>query len=129
MFKRIIWMGTGMAVGAGGAFWAKHKVEATVEKYLPEQVADRAASQARDLGRTVRRPPPRGARPCVSASRNFEAKSRLEPSLVPERQRRPSLPVGLAWLLEVVAGTDRVVRPRSGASPAPERSDTKEEGA
>ncbi len=54
MFKRIIWMGTGMVVGAGGAFWAKHKVEATVEKYLPEQVADRAATQARDLGRTVR---------------------------------------------------------------------------
>lgn len=54
MFKRIIWMGTGMAVGAGGAFWAKHKVEATVEKYLPEHVADRAATQAKDLGRTVR---------------------------------------------------------------------------
>jgi hypothetical protein len=54
VFKRIIWMGTGMAVGAGSAFWAKHKVEATVERYLPEQVADRAATQARDLGRTVR---------------------------------------------------------------------------
>ena len=46
MFKRIIWMGTGMAVGAGGAFWAKRKVEATVEQYLPEQVAVRA----RDAG-------------------------------------------------------------------------------
>lgn len=54
MFKRIIWMGTGMAVGAGSAFWAKRKVEETVERYLPEQVADRAAAQARDLGRTVR---------------------------------------------------------------------------
>lgn len=54
MFKRIIWMGTGMAVGAGGAFWAKRRVEATVERYLPEQVADRAATQARNLGRTVR---------------------------------------------------------------------------
>lgn len=54
MFKRIIWMGTGMAVGAGSAFWAKRKVERTVERYLPEQVADRAAATARDLGRTVR---------------------------------------------------------------------------
>ncbi len=54
MFKRIIWMGTGMAVGAGSAFWAKRKVETTVERYLPEQVAERAAVQARDLGRTVR---------------------------------------------------------------------------
>lgn len=54
MFKRIIWMGTGMAVGAGSAFWAKRKVTDTVERYLPEQVAERAATQARDLGRTVR---------------------------------------------------------------------------
>jgi hypothetical protein len=54
VFKRIVWMGTGMAVGAGGAFWAKHKVEATVARYVPEQVADRAAAQARGMGRTVR---------------------------------------------------------------------------
>lgn len=54
MFKRIIWMGTGMAVGAGSAFWAKRKVEATVERYLPDQVAERAATQARDLGQTMR---------------------------------------------------------------------------
>jgi hypothetical protein len=54
VFKRIIWMGTGMAVGAGGAFWAKHKVEQTVEQYLPEQVAVRAATSARGLADTVR---------------------------------------------------------------------------
>lgn len=54
MFKRITWMGTGMIVGAGGAFWAKRKVEQTIEQYLPEQVADRAATSARGLGRTVR---------------------------------------------------------------------------
>lgn len=54
MFKRIIWMGTGMAVGAGSAFWAKRKVETTVERYLPEQVAERAATQARDLAKTMR---------------------------------------------------------------------------
>ncbi|CAN5641436.1 hypothetical protein BH10ACT1_BH10ACT1_24320 [soil metagenome] len=54
MFKRVIWMGTGMAVGASGAFWAKRKVEATVERYLPEQVADRAAATARGVGQTVK---------------------------------------------------------------------------
>ena len=54
MFKRVFWMGTGMAVGAGSAFWAKRKVEQTVEQYLPEQVAERAASSAKDLGRAVR---------------------------------------------------------------------------
>lgn len=54
MFKRVIWMGTGMAVGAAGSFWAKRKVEETVERYLPEQVADRAVASARGLGATVK---------------------------------------------------------------------------
>ena len=54
MFKRIFWMSTGMAVGAGSAFWAKRKVEATVEQYLPEQVATRAAAATKDLAGTVR---------------------------------------------------------------------------
>ncbi|MCU1455779.1 MAG: hypothetical protein JWN46_3925 [Acidimicrobiales bacterium] len=54
MFKRVIWVGTGMAIGATSAFWAKHKVTKTVERYLPDQVAERAASSAKDLGRTVR---------------------------------------------------------------------------
>lgn len=54
MFKRIFWMGTGVAVGAGGAFWAKRRAEEVIERYLPEQVADRAATSARDLGHTIR---------------------------------------------------------------------------
>lgn len=54
MFKRIFWLSTGVAVGAGGAFWAKRKVEETVEQYLPEQVAVRAAATAKGLGTTVR---------------------------------------------------------------------------
>lgn len=54
MFKRAFWMTTGMAVGATGAFWAKRRVEETVERYLPEQVADRAAASARTIGATVK---------------------------------------------------------------------------
>ncbi|WP_421120219.1 hypothetical protein ACE2AJ_02450 [Aquihabitans daechungensis] len=54
MFKRIFWMSTGVAVGASGAFWAKRKVEETIEQYLPEQVAVRAATTAKGLGTTVR---------------------------------------------------------------------------
>lgn len=54
MFKRIIWMGTGVAVGASGAFWAKRKVTEAVEQYLPEQVAIRAQAGAKDLAGTVR---------------------------------------------------------------------------
>src|SRR3954464_5441266 len=60
MFKRVIWVGTGMTVGAAGAFWAKHKVEQTVERYLPEQVAARVGTSTRDLGRTVRAAAPEG---------------------------------------------------------------------
>ena len=54
MFKRVFWLGTGMAVGAGGAFWAKRKATEAVEQYLPEQVAARAATTAKGLGTTVR---------------------------------------------------------------------------
>ena len=53
MFKRVIWMGTGMAVGAGGAFWAKRKVEQTVERYLPEQVAEEYKQLQTRAPRTV----------------------------------------------------------------------------
>ena len=54
MFKRTFWMTTGVAVGASGAFWAKRKVEQTVERYLPEEVAARVGTSTRDLGRTVK---------------------------------------------------------------------------
>jgi len=54
VFKRITWLGIGMAVGAGGAFRAKRKLEETMDRYLPEQVADRATTSARNLSRTVR---------------------------------------------------------------------------
>jgi hypothetical protein len=54
LFKRITWMGIGMAVGATGAFRAKRRVEETIERYLPEQVADRAAASARGVGHVVR---------------------------------------------------------------------------
>lgn len=54
MFKRVIWMGTGAVAGAGGAFWAKRKVERTVARYLPDEVARRVGTSSRHLGRTVR---------------------------------------------------------------------------
>lgn len=54
MFKRLFWMVTGVVIGASGAFWAKRRVEETIENYLPEHVADRAAESARNLGGAVR---------------------------------------------------------------------------
>lgn len=72
MFKRIFWMSTGVAVGASGAFWAKRKVEETIEQYLPEQVAVRAASTAKGLGTTVRQAAAEGR----EAMRSTEAELR-----------------------------------------------------
>lgn len=114
MFKRIIWMGTGMAVGAGGAFWAKHKVEATVERYMPDHVANRAASQARDLGRTVR----------AAASEGREAMRQREQELRSLVEARTFVGVRDMSALNVVPdepaaarGARRVSRPAS-SSPA-----------
>lgn len=72
MFKRVIWMGTGMAIGAGGAFWAKRKAEEAVQQYLPEQVAIRAAESAKGLGATVRQAATEGR----EAMRSTEAELR-----------------------------------------------------
>ena len=72
MFKRIFWMSTGVAVGASGAFWAKRKVEETIEAYLPEQVAVRAAETAKGLGTTVRQAAAEGR----EAMRSTEAELR-----------------------------------------------------
>ena len=107
-------MGTGMAVGAGGAFWAKHKVEATVERYMPDHVANRAASQARDLGRTVR----------AAASEGREAMRQREQELRSLVEARTFVGVRDMSALNVVPdepaaarGARRVSRPAS-SSPA-----------
>lgn len=76
MFKRIFWMSTGMAVGASGAFWAKRRVEQTVERYLPEQIADRAALSARSLGDTVRAAADEGRQ--VMRATEAELRARVE---------------------------------------------------
>jgi hypothetical protein len=99
MFKRVIWMGTGMAVGAGGAFWAKRKAEATIERYLPEQVAERAATSARDLGRTVRDAATEGREAmrqrelelrAAVESRTFVGPVPQEPRSAPVRRHQPA---------------------------------------
>ena len=72
MFKRICWLGTGMAVGASGAFWAKRKAEEALEQLLPEQVALRAAESAKGLGATVRQAATEGR----EAMRSTEAELR-----------------------------------------------------
>ena len=88
MFKRITWMGVGMAVGAAGAFRAKRKVEATIERYLPEQVADRAASSARSLGRTVRAAASEGRQAMVDTETELRAQVEDRTFTGPSRPHR-----------------------------------------
>lgn len=95
MFKRVFWMSTGMAVGAAGAFWAKRRVEETVERYLPEQVADRAAASARNLGQTVRAAAAEGR----EAMRSTEAELRTrvdDRTFVGQRPTPPAPTIGRA---------------------------------
>lgn len=94
MFKRITWMGTGMIVGAGGAFWAKRKVERAVEQYLPEQVADRAAASARGLGHAVRAAATEGkeAMRATEAELRTRVDARTFTGHTPELAGRPGAP-------------------------------------
>lgn len=69
-------MSIGVVVGAAGAFQAKRKVEAAVERYLPEQVADRAAASARGLAGTVRAAATEGRD--VMRSTEAELRARVE---------------------------------------------------
>ncbi len=117
MFKRIIWVGTGMVAGASGAFWAKRKVEETVERYLPEQVAVRAASSARGLGATVKAAATEG-RAAMKAT-EAELRQRVEArTFVGERPVEPEPAV----VADPPRDRRRTARPRAGAAqPGPRR--------
>lgn len=97
MFKRLFWMTTGMAVGAAGAFWAKRRVEETIENHLPAQVADRAAAQARNIGAAFRDAAVEG-RAAMRAT-EAELRARVEERTfvgrgAPSRPHGPSRPNG-----------------------------------
>jgi hypothetical protein len=112
-------MGTGVAVGAGSAFWAKRKVEQTVEQYLPEQVAVRAATSAKDLAGTVRAAAAEGREAMRATEAELRAKvdartyvggaAEVQPAEAPTPPRPP--------------GARRTARPSSqaGAGPAARR--------
>ena len=68
--------GNRAAMGAGSAFWAKRKVTRAVERYMPDEVAQRAGASARTMGRTVRDAAPKGAPPM----REREAELRAKPT-------------------------------------------------
>jgi hypothetical protein len=96
VFKRIFWMGTGMAVGAGSAFWAKRKVGQTVEQYLPEQVAVRAATSARGLAGTVKAAASEGRDAMRSTEAELRARVEARTFVGPDRLTEPSPPPSAA---------------------------------
>ena len=119
MFKRIFWMSTGVAVGASGAFWAKRKVEETVEQYLPEQVAVRAAATAKGLGTTVRQAAVEGRE--AMRSTEAELRARVEartfvgetPEPAPAKAAPPTTGPRRAGRVASHAGTGSAGRRRS----------------
>jgi hypothetical protein len=118
VFKRVIWMGSGMAVGAGSAFWAKRKVRATVERYLPDEVARRAGEQARSIGRSVRDAATEGR----LAMRQREAELRAELESRPSGGSRARSRAGAALAPPPVAAAPAALalrRAAGGAAAAP----------
>lgn len=111
MFKRITWMGIGMAVGATGAFRAKRKVEDTIERYLPEQVADRAAASARGVGEAVRAAAAEG-REAMRAT-EIELRSRVDSRTYVGERPGPAAPDDV----RNAPGPRRAVRPTRAIGP------------
>jgi hypothetical protein len=128
MFKRVVWMGTGMTVGAAGAFWAKHKVEQTVERYLPEQVVARVGSSSRDLGRTLRSAASEGRDAMRATEAELRARVEARTFIGPGRADAPKAepttrpePAGHTPAKRSV-GSRRASRvPAANATPAPGR--------
>lgn len=116
MFKRITWMGIGMAVGASGAFRAKRKVDAAIERYLPEQVADRAAVSARNVGLVVRAAAAEG-REAMKAT-EVELRQRVDArTYVGERPAAVKGPDHAAGEVRDAPGPRRLGRPAAPAAP------------
>jgi hypothetical protein len=54
MFKRLFWMMVGIGIGFGFSFWLTRAVRQTMQRYSPEQVADRFTDALRGLGTDLR---------------------------------------------------------------------------
>lgn len=49
MFKRLFWLTVGMAIGFATSFWLYRAVRETVERYMPERMAQEVSSALRCL--------------------------------------------------------------------------------
>jgi CO dehydrogenase/acetyl-CoA synthase beta subunit len=49
MFKRLFWLVVGTAVGFTGSVWLQRRLRQRIERYAPEQVADRVSTSVRSI--------------------------------------------------------------------------------
>jgi hypothetical protein len=54
VFKRLLWLSVGAALGLGSSWWAMAKVRRAVERLAPERVTQEVVTAARSLGAQVR---------------------------------------------------------------------------
>ncbi|MFN2506564.1 MAG: hypothetical protein ABR540_20535 [Acidimicrobiales bacterium] len=49
MFKRLFWLSVGMTLGLGGSFWVQRRLRQSIERFLPDRVAQQATESVRRL--------------------------------------------------------------------------------
>ena len=58
MFKRLFWLGLGIAAGFGGSYWIQQRVKQTVDRFAPDRLqadAKAAVSEGRAAARARER--------------------------------------------------------------------------
>ncbi len=95
MFKRVVWFGTGVVVGAGGTVWAGVRLRRAVAEVTPGGMADQAIGAARRLGGDI----------VAAVSEGRDAMRETEALL----RRELAPPPSVRSMLDLVA-------PRSGAT-------------
>jgi hypothetical protein len=89
MFKRLFWLTVGLAVGFGTSFRLMRAMRRTVDRFLPERVAQDVVTGARSIGAEVRAALDEGR----TAMREREAELRAEIGRRPPA--RPQRAIGL----------------------------------
>jgi hypothetical protein len=84
VLKRIRWMATGLAIGAGASLWAERKAKALAAKYSPSGAANRALGWLADVLAAVKEG--REAMRQREAELRAASESRARP--IPSEQRR-----------------------------------------
>ena len=54
MFRRVFWLGVGVATGWASSLWFTRRVKQVAARYTPERISSDMAGSVRALGRDVR---------------------------------------------------------------------------